>query len=202
MLRRRKLETTTQQQSTGCQNWTVVHIKLSIRAHKSIFTFYPDVRFRMKCHLCVNYIEMQTDPATCDYVIVSGAQRKEERWDMAENEQILTTGKRPALLVRFHHCQVTNLFCWVSSVFEVLVNIWAAVFCLTFFCPFFKERLEKEKLETDAMFKLDHSGKDKEKLTNALPSLTMIQDYQSRWKDDFQLNSNLRTKFRVWLLCF
>lgn len=50
-------------------------------------------RFRMKCHLCVNYIEMQTDPASCDYVIVSGAQRKEERWDMAENEQILTTGE-------------------------------------------------------------------------------------------------------------
>lgn len=46
----------------------------------------------MKCHLCVNYIEMQTDPATCDYVIVSGARRKEERWDMAENDQILTTG--------------------------------------------------------------------------------------------------------------
>lgn len=47
----------------------------------------------MKCHLCVNYIEIQTDPANCDYVIVSGATRKEERWDMAENEQILTTGK-------------------------------------------------------------------------------------------------------------
>lgn len=51
-------------------------------------------RFRMKCHLCVNYIEMQTDPANCDYVIVSGAQRKEERWDMADNEQVLTTGER------------------------------------------------------------------------------------------------------------
>ena len=50
-------------------------------------------RFRMKCHLCVNYIEMQTDPATCDYLIVSGGNRKEERWDMAENEQILTTGQ-------------------------------------------------------------------------------------------------------------
>ena len=49
-------------------------------------------RFRMKCHLCVNYIEMQTDPATCDYLIISGARRKEERWDMADNEQILTTG--------------------------------------------------------------------------------------------------------------
>lgn len=46
----------------------------------------------MKCHLCINYIEIQTDPANCDYVIVSGARRKEERWDMAENEQILTTG--------------------------------------------------------------------------------------------------------------
>lgn len=104
----------------------------------------------MKCHLCVNYIEMQTDPQTCDYVIVSGAQRKEERWDMAENEQILTT-----------------------------------------------ERTEKEKLETDAMYKLDHGGKDKEKLKKALPSLSEIQDYQSGWKDDFHLNSTLRRKFRT-----
>lgn len=48
----------------------------------------------MKCHLCVNYIEMQTDPANCDYVIVSGAQRKEERWDMEGNEQVLPTGER------------------------------------------------------------------------------------------------------------
>lgn len=52
----------------------------------------------MKCHLCINYIEIQTDPQNCDYVIVSGAQRKEERWDMAENEQILTTGKVSSLL--------------------------------------------------------------------------------------------------------
>ncbi len=53
----------------------------------------------MKCHLCVNYIEMQTDPATCDYVIVTGAQRKEERWDMAENEQILTTGVKLVFII-------------------------------------------------------------------------------------------------------
>ncbi|KAF3852810.1 hypothetical protein F7725_006165 [Dissostichus mawsoni] len=104
----------------------------------------------MKCHLCVNYIEMQTDPATCDYVIVTGGSRKEERWDMAENEQILTT-----------------------------------------------EHKEKEKLETDAMFKLDHGGKDKEKMKKALPSLSEIQDYQASKKDDFQLNSSLRRKFRT-----
>ncbi|XP_067270974.1 probable splicing factor YJU2B [Pseudorasbora parva] len=135
----------------GCKN----HIGMGVRynAEKSkVGTYYttPIYRFRMKCHLCVNYIEMQTDPATCDYVIVSGAQRKEERWDMAENEQILTT-----------------------------------------------EHSEKEKLETDAMYKLDHGGKDKEKLRAAIPSLNELQDHQSGWKDDFQLNSTLRRKFRT-----
>nr|XP_046229981.1 probable splicing factor YJU2B [Scatophagus argus]XP_046229990.1 probable splicing factor YJU2B [Scatophagus argus] len=135
----------------GCKN----HIGMGVRYNaekKKVGNYYttPIYRFRMKCHLCVNYIEMQTDPATCDYVIVSGASRKEERWDMAENEQILTT-----------------------------------------------ERTEKEKLETDAMFKLDHGGKDKEKLQKALPSLSEIQEYQSGWKDDFQLNSALRRKFRT-----
>ncbi|GCB81631.1 hypothetical protein scyTo_0021865 [Scyliorhinus torazame] len=57
----------------------------------SIYFTIPIYRFRMKCHLCVNHIEMQTDPANCDYVIVSGARRKEERWDMKDNDQILTT---------------------------------------------------------------------------------------------------------------
>lgn len=135
----------------GCGN----HIGMGVRYNaekKKVGNYYttPIYRFRMKCHLCVNYIEMQTDPATCDYVIVIGARRKEERWDMADNEQILTT-----------------------------------------------ERTEKEKLETDPMFKLDHGGKDKEKLRAALPSLSQIQEHQQGWKDDFQLNSSLRRKFRV-----
>ncbi|KAL7834035.1 hypothetical protein AOLI_G00289950 [Acnodon oligacanthus] len=134
----------------GCKN----HIGMGVRYNaekKKVGNYYttPIYRFRMKCHLCVNYIEMQTDPATCDYVIVSGARRKEERWDMADNEQILTT-----------------------------------------------EHSEKEKLETDAMYKLDHGGKDKEKLRAAIPSLSELQDHQAGWKDDFQLNSALRRKFR------
>ncbi|XP_029595047.1 coiled-coil domain-containing protein 130 homolog [Salmo trutta] len=135
----------------GCKN----HIGMGVRYNaekKKVGNYYttPIYRFRMKCHLCVNYIEMQTDPATCDYVIVCGAQRKEERWDMADNEQILTT-----------------------------------------------ERSEKEKLETDPMYKLDHGGKDKEKLRKALPSLSELQDHQAGWKDDFILNSKLRRKFRT-----
>lgn len=135
----------------GCKN----HIGMGVRYNaekKKVGNYYttPIYRFRMKCHLCPNHIEMQTDPQNCDYVIVSGAQRKEERWDMEENEQILTT-----------------------------------------------EHSEKEKLETDAMFKLDHGGKDREKLKRALPSLSEIQDLQAGWKDDFQLNSALRKKFRT-----
>lgn len=144
----------------------------------------------MKCHLCVNYIEIQTDPANCDYVIVSGAQRKEERWDMAENEQILTTGTVFSLL----NSQFPAIF------LVVLSKPYFLVFCPLHRCS--TERTEKEKLETDAMYKLDHEGKDKEKLKKALPSLTDMIDYQSRWKDDYQLNSGLRRRFRVQHTCF
>ncbi|KAM4887145.1 putative splicing factor YJU2B isoform 1-T1 [Thomomys bottae] len=134
----------------GCKN----HIGMGVRYNaekKKVGNYYttPIYRFRMKCHLCVNYIEMQTDPANCDYVIVSGAQRKEERWDMEDNAQVLTT-----------------------------------------------EHEKKEKLETDAMFRLEHGEADRSTLKKALPSLSLIQEAQSAWKDDFALNSMLRRRFR------
>nr|XP_014717198.2 coiled-coil domain-containing protein 130 [Equus asinus]XP_044608944.1 coiled-coil domain-containing protein 130 [Equus asinus]XP_044608945.1 coiled-coil domain-containing protein 130 [Equus asinus]XP_044608946.1 coiled-coil domain-containing protein 130 [Equus asinus] len=134
----------------GCKN----HIGMGVRYNaekKKVGNYYttPIYRFRMKCHLCVNYIEMQTDPANCDYVIVSGAQRKEERWDMAENEQVLTT-----------------------------------------------EHEKKQKLETDAMFRLEHGEADRGMLHKAVPTLSHLQEAQSAWKDDFALNSLLRRRFR------
>lgn len=134
----------------GCKN----HIGMGVRYNaekKKVGNYYttPIYRFRMKCHLCVNYIEMQTDPANCDYVIVSGAQRKEERWDMAENEQVLTT-----------------------------------------------EHEKKQKLETDAMFRLEHGEADRGTLRKAVPTLSHLQEAQSAWKDDFALNSLLRRRFR------
>ncbi|KAM5238030.1 putative splicing factor YJU2B [Ctenodactylus gundi] len=134
----------------GCKN----HIGMGVRYNaekKKVGSYYttPIYRFRMKCHLCVNYIEMQTDPASCDYVIVSGAQRKEERWDMEDNEQVLTT-----------------------------------------------DHETKQKLETDAMFRLEHGEADRSTLKKALPTLSHIQEAQSAWKDDFALNSMLRRHFR------
>lgn len=78
----------------GCQN----HIGMGVRYNaekKKVGNYYttPVYRFRMKCHLCVNYIELQTDPGNCDYVIVSGARRKEERWDPGDSAQVLPTSE-------------------------------------------------------------------------------------------------------------
>ena len=50
--------------------------------------------FRMKCHLCDNHFEMQTDPANFEYVIISGLKRKEQRWNPDENEQIAPDEKK------------------------------------------------------------------------------------------------------------
>lgn len=78
----------------GCGN----HIGMGVRynAEKTKVGMYyttPIWKFHMKCHLCTNYFDIQTDPANCDYVILSGARRKEQRWDPAENEQIVTDDK-------------------------------------------------------------------------------------------------------------
>lgn len=129
----------------------------------------------MKCHLCVNYIEMQTDPANCDYVIVSGASRKEERWDMEDNEQVLTTGEYHLLPIPHDPRLLPQ-----SHTYVVLA-----------------EHEKKEKLETDAMFRLEHGEADRSTLKKALPTLSHIQEAQNAWKDDFALNSMLRRHFRV-----
>lgn len=78
----------------GCKN----HIGMGVRynAEKSkVGNYYTTTiwKFKFKCHLCDNYIEMKTDPANFDYVIVSGASRQERRWDPSENEQIAPEGK-------------------------------------------------------------------------------------------------------------
>ncbi|KAK3089279.1 hypothetical protein FSP39_002299 [Pinctada imbricata] len=78
----------------GCNS----HIGMGVRYNaekKKVGNYYttPIWMFRMKCHLCDNYFEIQTDPKNHDYVILSGARRKEQRWDPKENEQIETEDK-------------------------------------------------------------------------------------------------------------
>jgi len=44
--------------------------------------------FRMKCHLCDNWMEIHTDPKSSDFLIVSGASKKNETWEAEDNETI------------------------------------------------------------------------------------------------------------------
>ncbi|UJR26563.1 hypothetical protein I4U23_007884 [Adineta vaga] len=74
------------------------HIGMGVRynAEKTKIGNYfttPILQFRMKCHLCDGHFEIKTDPKARDYVIVSGARREEQRWDAAENGQIVMESK-------------------------------------------------------------------------------------------------------------
>ncbi|KAI0261552.1 hypothetical protein BC834DRAFT_895816 [Gloeopeniophorella convolvens] len=66
------------------------HIGMGVRYNaekKKIGMYYstPIFSFRCKCHLCSGWFEIQTDPQNTRYVVVSGARKKEEDWDPAEN---------------------------------------------------------------------------------------------------------------------
>lgn len=57
------------------------HIAMGVRynAEKTkVGNYYstPIHKFRMKCHLCDNYFEIQTDPAKFDYTILKGARKQ------------------------------------------------------------------------------------------------------------------------------
>lgn len=78
----------------GCKN----HIGMGVRynAEKTKVGMYystPVYQFKMKCHLCDNYIVIKTDPGNLDYEIVSGARRQENRWEPGENGQIVADTK-------------------------------------------------------------------------------------------------------------
>jgi len=47
----------------------------------------------MKCHMCSNYMELQTDPQAQDYVCVSGVNRKMEEYTAKDNETIELTAE-------------------------------------------------------------------------------------------------------------
>lgn len=77
------------------------HVGMGVRynAEKSkVGNYYstPIYKFRMKCHLCDNHFEIQTDPKNMEYEVVSGASRKNERWQEKEGETASVEGKTEA----------------------------------------------------------------------------------------------------------
>ncbi|KNE62425.1 hypothetical protein AMAG_07644 [Allomyces macrogynus ATCC 38327] len=69
----------------GCNK----HIGMGVRYNaekKKVGNYYstPIWSFRMKCHLCPNWIEIHTDPKNTRYVVASGAKQKVEEFDPAD----------------------------------------------------------------------------------------------------------------------
>ncbi|KAF9196762.1 hypothetical protein BGZ50_007007 [Haplosporangium sp. Z 11] len=57
---------------------------------KKIGNYYstPILSFRMKCHLCDNWFEIQTDPKNAVYVVTAGARKKVESFSAADSETL------------------------------------------------------------------------------------------------------------------
>uniref|UniRef100_A0A1X7STU3 Coiled-coil domain-containing protein 130 n=1 Tax=Amphimedon queenslandica TaxID=400682 RepID=A0A1X7STU3_AMPQE len=109
------------------------HVGMGVRynAEKSqVGKYYstPIFKFRMKCHLCDNYFEIETDPKNHDYVVTTGASRKNERYEHEEGVTASIEGKA-----------------------------------------------EKQKMESDPMFKLEHTVEDKEKSQDETPRIQLLQ---------------------------
>lgn len=73
----------------GCNN----HIGMGVRynAEKTKVGMYystPIYKFSMKCVYCPSIIQIQTDPKNCDYTVMSGARRQNNRWKAEDAEQI------------------------------------------------------------------------------------------------------------------
>ncbi|KAJ3337624.1 hypothetical protein HDU93_000767 [Gonapodya sp. JEL0774] len=73
----------------GCGN----HIGMGVRYNaqkKKVGNYFstPILQFRMKCHLCDNWIEITTDPKNAEYVVTAGARRKNEEYT-AEDAEVL-----------------------------------------------------------------------------------------------------------------
>lgn len=73
-----------------CKN----HIATGVRynAEKSkVGNYYttPIYKFKMKCHLCDNFFEIQTDPAKFDYAILSGATKRARPSEIDGDDQIV-----------------------------------------------------------------------------------------------------------------
>jgi len=135
----------------GCNNYITQGNRYNAEK-KKIGMYYstPIFSFRMKCHLCSNWIEIHTDPKNTEYVIVSGARRKIEEWDAKENGSIALTDEK-----------------------------------------------EKEKLETNAFYKLENDITNKSKAEESVPLLTKLQNLNDRqWKDPYTSSYIIRKKFR------
>lgn len=65
----------------GCNQHIAKGVRFNAEKKRIDTYFSTDIlSFRMKCHLCSNWMEIHTDPKNADYVCISGVRRKVEEY--------------------------------------------------------------------------------------------------------------------------
>ncbi|URE21920.1 coiled-coil domain-containing protein [Musa troglodytarum] len=124
--------------------------------------------FTMKSACCKHEIVIQTDPKNCEYVIISGAQRKTEDYDIEDAE----TFALPA----------DEVMCFFFSASFYLASTTVSV--------------KRGKL-ADPFYRLEHQEEDLRKKKEVEPLLVRLQRVSdSRHADDYSLNRALRARLR------
>ncbi|KNC74139.1 hypothetical protein, variant, partial [Sphaeroforma arctica JP610] len=74
----------------GCDKMVGMGVRYNAEK-KKVGMYYTTaiLSFRFKCHLCDNWMEMQTDPKNTAYVCVSGLKQKIETWEAEDGEMTL-----------------------------------------------------------------------------------------------------------------
>lgn len=142
----------------------------------------PIYKFRMRCHWCPQYFEMQTDPEHRQYVIVSGLRKQDLKWQANEEEQVVAEGVAYILFAKQ---------CFKLNIVSFPIKIYNS--CL--------DTKTTQRLANDAMFALEHKETDKKHSFKGSNRITQIQDLTAPLVDDYRLNSAARAMFRVCCIC-
>lgn len=131
----------------------------------------------MKAACCKNLIVIQTDPKNCEYLIISGAQRKTEDYDAEDAETLALPADEGSYKFIIHFSE----------------------FCASFYMFYQNHYVisEKGKL-SDPFYRLEHQEVDLQKKKEAEPLLVRLQKVSDRrHSDDYSLNRSLRARLRV-----
>lgn len=76
---------------SGCEKFIGMGVRYNAEKTKTGKYYTTQIyKFKMKCHLCDNHFEIETDPSKFDYKILAGA-RKQVRYDRADESEHVET---------------------------------------------------------------------------------------------------------------
>ncbi|KAF2078355.1 hypothetical protein CYY_000339 [Polysphondylium violaceum] len=164
----------------SCNN----HIGVGVRYNaekKSVGKYFTTTifSFRMKCHLCSNQLEIETDPQNRDFKIISGLKKRSTESDTntisastTDDQEIIDDNSN-------NNYNESNNSEYDSSLIK------------------FKDEKEAELLENNTFYRLEYKNKDIEKGKRLAPNLQNLYYLMGdRSFNDYNLSSELRKNFR------